>query len=196
MFDNSLRLGNGFRDHHQVALALPDLPLALSTLAEHGAPCLRGQWHVAEDDGAVVLERAGCPGACADVCDWWREAIGGLVLGVTGGLRHTRHRSLGHGDATCVDVIYRAAESPLRYGPIPDELRPELAAVARTAALIDSTCAVEFLGLSEATLFYRIAPSARDGAVRGQPIVERSLRRRFPDLTPCEVSPRPVFAES
>ena len=60
----------------------------------------------ARGEPALKLERAGCPVAAhgAAACDYWREAISGLVLGMSG-LLHGRHASLGHKDPSCVDVF-------------------------------------------------------------------------------------------
>lgn len=194
-FDNSLRLGEGFRRTY-APLRLADLPFVLEQLAPT-APCLDGVWTPLPDQDALLLERPGCAaaGQVPAPCDWWREAIAGLVLGVTGDVRHDRHCSRGHGGERCVDVFYRDPQSPLRFGPIPDAMRADLDAVARSVAILDSACVVEFLGLSENVLYYRL-PTAGGGGVRGQPLVERSVRRRFPHLSPCEVTPRPVLAES
>ncbi len=195
-FDNSLRLGEGFRRHH-APVRLADLPFVLEQLAPT-APCLAGTWTPRPEDEALTLERTGCPAAGDGpaVCDWWREAIAGLVLGVTGDVRHDRHCSRGHGGARCVDVFYRDPQSPLRFGPIPDAMRGDLDAVARSVAILDSACVIEFLGLSEDVLYYRLPTAVAGGGVRGQPLVERSLRRRFPHLSPREVTPRPVFVET
>lgn len=198
VFDHSLQLGNGFRRFHDVALELDELPAALDQLAAIGAPCLHGTWTRADGDDALLLTRPGCP-ASADgpnACDWWREAISGLVLGLTGGLRHTRHHSRGHGADRCVDVFHADPQSPLRFGPIPAEMLGPLAAVARSAAVVDSSCRVEFLGLSEDVLYYQQTTSGCGGGnVRTQPLIERGVHRRFPQLSLCEVTPRPVLGD-
>ena len=196
VFENSLRLGQGFARFHHTALTLETLPDALDQVSGVAAPCLRGTWTAVPDEAALRLERPGCPfrdqGPAA--CDWWREAISGLVLGVAAGLRHARHQSCGHGDGRCVDIIYVHPESPLRFGPIPAEMADALAAVARMVTAFDTSAAVAFLGLSEGVLYYQlIKPGC--GTVRAQPLVEQGVHRRFPDLALREVSPRPVLLD-
>jgi hypothetical protein len=198
VFDNSRRLGDGFRRFHGAELTLAELPMVLAQLAAASATCLRGTWTQAPDEDTLLLERTGCPAGAGGPrsCDWWREAISGLVLGVTGGLRHARHCSVGHGADRCIDVFHVDPQSPRRYGPIPDDMRAQLAAVARSVAILDASCTVEFLGLSDDVLYYRLPTADCGGSVRGQPLVERSVRRRFPRVSLCEVTPRPVLAES
>jgi hypothetical protein len=192
-FENSLRLGVGFARYHGTELALEEVP---SALCEQASPCAAGTWVRVEGEPAMRLERSGCaaaqlgPGAC----DYWREAIDGLVLGVTGGIRHARYQSVGHGDATCVDVLYVNPESALRYGPIPSDVAAALEAISRQARMFDSRLKVEFVGLSEGVLFYREASTGGPSEVSVTSFVARAVRRRFPHLRLQEVSPRPVLA--
>lgn len=208
LFDNSLRLGASFSRYHATTLELDQLPAALEQLAPVAAPCLDGAWSAVPGDApALRLERAGCPDCVGgpNACDDWREAIAGLVLGVTGGLvHHARHASQGHGAARCVDVFYVDPQSPLRFGPLPDAMREPLAAIARAVALFDSSFAVTFLGLSEHVLYYALAPTrgGRGGCgdsangLSAQPLVERRVRQRFPELSLFEVTPRTVLGDS
>jgi len=192
VFDNSLKLGTGFSHFFDREVPLGELPSLLSRM---GVPCLHGAWSEAQGGGARVLERGGCPAAGAEACGWWREAISGLTLGVTGGVLHARHQSVGSGGARCVDVFYLDPESPLRFGPIPDEMGEGLAEVSRVARAFDSTVNVEFLGVSEGVLFYQIHQPGCGGGVSVSSGVERGLRRKFPGLGLREVSPRPVLDE-
>jgi hypothetical protein len=205
VYDHSLRLGASFCRFHALTLALEDIPDALDRIAASDAPCLRGTWSSVPGDttGTSRLERAGCSAGAegASACDAWREAIAGLVLGLTGGqVLHARHASQGHGDARCVDVFYLDPQSPLRFGPIPDAMREALATIARAVAVFDSSFAVTFLGLSENVLYYALAPARGCGAgssgLSAQPLVERRVRQRFPDLSLFEVTPRTVLGDS
>ncbi len=211
LFENSLRLGASFSRFHATTIELEQLPATLDQLAPVDAPCLHGTWSAFPGDPAALrLERAGCS-ACVggpSACDAWREAIAGLVLGVTRGqVHHARHESVGHGASRCVDVFYLDPQSPLRFGPLPDAMREPLAAIARAVALFDSSFAVMFLGLSEGVLYYALAPTRGGrggsggcgGAANGltaQPLIERRVRQRFPDLSLFEVTPRTVLGDS
>jgi hypothetical protein len=194
VFDHSLRLGEGFRRFFRVDVPLPDLVKILPQLE---VPCLATAW-TRVDAPAYLATRAGCGAASwhGRACDYWREAIAGLVLGITGGVRMARHESRGHGGARCVDALYVHAQSPLRFGPIPDDVRPGLDAVRRTARAFDSTYDLEFLGISENVLHYQTSRPDGPGAVTLSSLVERAVRRRFPWLTVCDASPRPVLGAS
>ncbi len=195
-FDHSLRLGKGFaRLHGQVD---PDrLPDVLDRL---GAPCLAGLWSEVETEAGFWLERTPCDrAASAEHCDHWREAIDGLVLGLTGGVRHTRHQSAGHGSDRCLDLFYGNPESPLRYGALPSAMADGLGSV-RSLVQQFKGADVHFLGCSEGELLYQLRAPSRDlgscgqgGARPLQNIVERCLRKHFPALKPRELSPRPVL---
>lgn len=188
VFDNSLRLGQGFARYFGAELPLGALPDLLSAL---GSPCLQGDWRGHDEEPALLLSREGC--ASVGACDFWREAIDGLVLGVTGGIRHARHVSRGHGGAACVDVLYLDPESSLRFGEIPETMREGLERVRATARRFDSRVDVTFLGVSEGVLLYQLVKNGCSTELDVKSVVESGLRKRFPDLALREISPRPVL---
>src|SRR5690606_26363948 len=76
-------------------------------LATSQIACASGRWSVRKQ--AVVVEAVNCPFAAGQetrFCDWFREAIDGLVMGLGETERYVRHSSLAYGDEACVDVIY------------------------------------------------------------------------------------------
>jgi|CXWL01.1.fsa_nt_gi hypothetical protein len=195
-FDNSLRLGQGFARFHRAEVNPRHLP---EVLAQLDAPCLQGSWSEVDDEAGYWLARPPCrERAAAGFCDHWRDAIDGLVLGLTGGVRHTRHQSAGHGGTRCLDVFYADPESSLRYGVLPPELAEGLASVRKLVQQFKGGAEVKFLGVSEGELLYELYVPRGEGACGGgsqtlQQIVERCLRKHFPALTPRELSPRPVL---
>lgn len=186
-FDNSLLLGKGFRRHH-AQVSFGELG---PTLAALKSPCLRGEWRPHAREAAWVLERSPC-GGCAAVCDAWREALDGLVLGLSGDGRATRHRSGGHGDASCVDVIYLDPQSRLRFGFIPDSMREGLDAVEKFLGSLKGT-RVRFLGVSEGVLAYELDVEGCGGTEAVTALLTRAVKSRWPGLTPRDVSPRSPF---
>lgn len=190
VFENSLKLGWGFTRFYGHEIQLGDLP---SVLGQLQVPCAMGAWS-APRDGALRWEREGCGpnGARKAVCDYWREALDGLVLGLGGGTHHARHASRGAGGSACVDVLFVDPESPLRYGPIPAEMRPALDRVVALAKSFDSQRELEFVGLSEDVLFFRES-AAVEGGVSVRSFVERAVQRRYPQLHLMDTSPRPVL---
>jgi hypothetical protein len=191
VFDVSRRLGAGFRAHHRVDLPLTSLCDVLPRL---GVTCAARRWMRCDGESECRGERSGCadtalhPRACA----FWREAMDGLVLGMSSAVRFARHASRGAGDRRCVDVLYVHPQSPSRFGPIPDDVRAALERIRRTACALDPSLEVAFLGISEGVLYYR-ADRADDGA-RASSAIEPAVRRRFPHLALREISPRPVLA--
>lgn len=190
VFENSLRLGWGFTRFYGHELGLSELPRVLGAL---DVPCATGAWST-PCEGALQWERGGCgaSGGRKAVCDYWREALDGLVLGLGGGTHHARHASRGAGNPACVDVLFVDPESPLRYGPIPEEMRSSLDRVVALAKSFDSRHSLEFVGLSEDVLFYRES-AAIEGNVSVRSFVERAVQRRFPQLHLQDTSPRPVL---
>lgn len=191
LFENGVRLGEGFRRMEKRAVSMAELPAVLSALE---SPCLKGQWQTA-GPGAWRLERSPCP-ARQWSCDAWREAIDGLVLGLTGGARHTRTSSAGHGQATCVDLVYEDAESPLRYGELGDELIPTLESVQKFVRNFRGAD-VRFLGVSEGVLLYQLDTSGCDEhRAPARELLEQLLNKKLPHLQVRELSPRAVLDPS
>jgi hypothetical protein len=195
VFDNSLTLGEGFRAYFRVDVPLTDL-VSLLPLLE--TPCLPSSWTRHDDPPHHRTERTGCHiGLLHDrACDYFREAIQGLVLGLTGTVYHARYESLGHGGKRCVDALYVQSQSPARFGPIPESLRLGLEQVQRTARMFDSSVRLDFLGLSENTLSYTLESGDGPGNLHLTTVVEQALRRRYPDLITRDASPRAVLSDS
>lgn len=185
-FDNSARLGAGYRRTHGERQTLATLPGLLEAL---GVPCLHGgTWRF--DRHAAALERRPCRRrSTPETCDFWREAIDGLIAGLGDGTRHARHRSLGHGDAVCLDLLYDDPESPLRFGELPAEVSEAARGVQRLVAAFAAGARLELLGVSESVLAYRLNPA--DASLRA--LVERELHHKLPHLRASELSPRPVM---
>ncbi|MCC6644672.1 MAG: hypothetical protein IT374_03745 [Polyangiaceae bacterium] len=195
VFDNSLRLGRGYAAVQASHATFSEL---VGALPELGVACAERRPRAPDDDSAAVyLEREACPVAALGPagCDFYREAMAGLVLGMTGGAMHARHDSAGHGGARCVDAVYLDPEWSGRHGPVPDELRPHLEAAARTLSMFDSRARVEFLGVSEGVLHYAVKGAGGTGGLRLGATLERLLARRAPGLSLREVSPRAVFVD-
>ncbi len=194
VFDVSRRLGAGFRAFHRVDLPLDDLCDVLPRL---GVPCVARRWVRIAGEAACRGERRGCQDRAlhSRACAFWREAVEGLVLGITSEIRFARHASREAGDARCVDVLHVHPQSASRFGPIPAHVRDELERIRRTACALDPTLEVVFLGISEQVLYYRAARGA-GGAAHASSTIEPAVRRRFPGLALREISPRPVLAEA
>lgn len=196
-FDHSRRLGEGFARFRGAPVPPEVLPEVLSAL---GLPCLEGRWEAIEEEPGFRLQRPPCrASASAACCDHAREAVDGLVLGMTDGVLHARHESAGHGGARCVDVLYGDPQSSLRHGPVPAEHGPALALVQAEVARFKRGASLEILGVREGELHYELTDPAsrRDGCGGCGDLLPRfaesSLLRHLPTLVPRELSPRPVL---
>ena len=191
-FDNGLKLGEGFRRTYHLDLPLADLAALLPAL---GVPCLERDWRRVDGEAALLGERSGCEdgGAHPRACEYWREAVEGLILGATGAVRHARHRSVGAGDGRCVDVLHVDPRSPLRFGAIEPAIAPSLAAAVAHVRALDSRAEITVLGQSEGVVYF----TSNDGAGRqldGGAVFVRAMARRAPGVRLYELKARAVLA--
>jgi hypothetical protein len=202
VFDNSRKLGISHACHFGIVWELSDFR---SVLPELGVPCVIGAWETREN--SLVLNRVGCKGAHesqprAFYCDYWREAIDGLVMGVSEDERFVRHASRGHGDETCTDVFFKdvpvTQKQPLLYAPISETMQNSLDEI-RTR-LLGLRAEVEFKGISEGTLYYYVkTPSGDKACGAGGKILHEHLRKmialKWPHLAIQDTSPLAVYGE-
>lgn len=193
-FEYSKKLGNGFRSHHGLDLTLADLALLLPRLS---TPCAGSTWTKTEHPLHYRSERRGCATgrSIPRACDFYREALDGLVLGLSGLAYHARHESIGSGADRCVDVIYVHPQSPVRFGPIPEDVAEGLAQVRNTTRIFDSTARLDFLGISEGVLYYSLVSAPESPNLKLTTVIERSVQRRYPGLIARDASPRAVLTE-
>jgi hypothetical protein len=102
LFETAVRVGALGQQALGRPLHASELP---ALLAQLGAPCLEsGAWTMLPGQPGWRFTRKPCCGgeSCQVRCDAWREAIDGLVLGLTGRLRYSAGED--HGDP-CVSVV-------------------------------------------------------------------------------------------
>ncbi|MCM2280184.1 MAG: hypothetical protein NDJ89_19120 [Oligoflexia bacterium] len=199
VFDHSRMLGLSAVRRFGIVWEAADLG---SLVGQSGIPCFLGQWSRPESAGqplrARILTRTPtpehCPGAAQGgsfICDYWREAIDGLVMGLGEELRHRRHESVGHGDAQCLDLFLDENGPELRYGPIDAEIAAALEPLrARIPALV-------LVGCSEGVLYYKLesatGPLCGPGGKLLHESVAREISSRFPRLRAQDASPLAVY---
>lgn len=187
VFDNCLALGRSFAAFYRDRWTLADLPRVLPAL---GTPCFDGVFQ-APGDEALLLVRPGCPEVGVG-CHHHREALAGLLLGVTSDVLVTRRRCVGGGDERCEDALHLRPDSVHAYGPIPEALAPHLPAISRRLRAFDSSVEADFLGVNERTLFVRLRRGgSSDLSLLGT--IERAVKKHAPELAVREVSPRSVM---
>lgn len=192
VFDYSLALGKSFAAHHGIVLERDDLHGLCENL---GVECLTRR--VVHEPCATRMERARCAAvgdaSASFACRFYREAFDGLVLGLSDGeVFFRRHRSVGSGDAVCLDVLFDApaANDVFRFGSIPPELQPGLDAV-RDRLRIMPGVSVRFAGVSEGVLSYEVTSDNSELALDG--VVREAVKRRFPSLRLQNIAPRAVL---
>lgn len=161
VFLKSRNLGVSYQRHYKLVWELSDLR---HQLGQMGSPCLSGNWE-GKSEQASTLVRTGCqPGqvAGARFCQYWRESIDGLVMGLCESERYARHACITAGDSQCQDVFYiddqtsmsRTVPNELRWGPLPEVKRKELATIQEKFQ--NMKVDLVFLGVSENKLYYRM----------------------------------------
>lgn len=179
LFENGVTLGRGYQRVHGGPIPFAALPDVLAALE---VPCARGAAQRADGDGLTV-SRAGCAAAAAGRCDAWREAIDGLVVGLSDGARLARFESLGHGDPRCVDFLYEDPQCARRFGPVSDALRALEVTVRQRLRKLDASTRFQFLGVSEGVLAFELEPSTPRAVGTLTLAVEQALRVFDPRLT-------------
>lgn len=198
VFDNSRLLASGLSRRLGVTFEVEDFRDLLEAV---GVPCVQGRWTARPE--AQVLARPGCgfcPGAGADACDYWREALDGLVTGLGGTERMVRQGCLRRGDAECVDVLFpeapRGAREAEAWAPVPGHMAVEIFEAAQRLGR-SAGAEVSIKGLREGVLCFEFL-GATDGnrcggAVEALERFREALSGRFPGLGLMDVTPRAVM---
>lgn len=211
VFDYSRQLGLGFSKFLGVSLELSDFSDILSGT---NVPCYQGRWRTHNE--AQVLERSGCESVRklgSFGCDYWREALDGFVMGAGDTERLARHRSLGHGDQECVDVLFtenyslprmasqeQKSTSPSlkKYGPVPSELTQALGEIEKRFETMKVQLQID--GFSEGALYYRLQTD--EGVLCGaggkllHDSFSKELAKKFPKILVRDSSPLAVYGGS
>lgn len=201
VFDKSRKLAISASRHYRIRLEIADFQALLN---QSGIPCAAGEWSVRSQ--ARVVSRTGCSHALSKntrMCDWYREAIDGVVVGLGETERFVRHKSEAHGDDSCLDVIFDDAphlqQEELLYGPIPAPFQPQL----KEAISHYETRGFQLVwkGYRAGTVFYTLAGTDIAEALcqsRGRIAhldLQDYVRKIFPTLRIQDASPLAVYAE-
>jgi hypothetical protein len=201
VFDNSRKLAISASQHHRIRLEIGDFQQLLNASA---LPCAQGHW--TRRSQSHFVSRFGCAHGKSKntrICDWYREAMDGVVVGLGETERFVRHRSEAYGDDGCLDIIFddtqNLAADDMRYGPIPPPLLQHLNSVVSDWRLRGFVLA--WKGYSAGTLFYTLASHDETEALcqsRGRTLhqdLTTSVREVFPTLRIQDSTPLAVYAE-
>lgn len=187
VFDHSYRLGRSFSRWARADLTLVDLERLLPEL---GAPCLERGFTRAGDRRSSLARRPACGPEAP--CAWWREAIGGLVSGLSSSVRHTR---VAAGEGGCIDLLHVDHDDPARHAPVPEDLDRALSgAIAKIGRVVPGTT-VEVLGLQEGALCVQVHAGASSCAFDVPTLALGVLRHALPGVVVRDATPRPVLSD-
>lgn len=197
IFDNSRLLGLGLAKKFGVTFDLLDLRKVLTNSA---IPCVNGTWESRES--AEVLTRNGCnycPNIGSFACDYWREAIDGLVMGLGESERFVRHGSVRHNDSKCIDVFFLESHKRIKgsvaWGKIPSHIAPILNSICLEFEN-ENKVVIETKGMKEGILYYELKTPTDIECGMGSNLIKSfqdKIQNSFPGLQLMEITPKAVL---
>lgn len=194
LFRNSWRLGRSAAARSGSVRGVEAMA-GLLTLFEC-PPCLAGTWATAA--GTATHRRGGCaanPTGERFLCDAWREAIDGLICGLSEDVLFVRRSSRGRGGEFCEDLLYATEGRALAWSPPTPELARTLDRVAD--GLSERGVAVRFLGVAENRVAYMVEvaalPSCGPAGGVVHALIENHLHHLLPGFELADSSPRAVL---
>lgn len=196
IFDHSRLLAISLSKHLGLSFEIEDFQ---NLLKKSQIPCFQGNWE--NRTNARILTRNGCDScknAGANACDYWREAIDGLVMGLGEKERFARHASVRHGDTSCVDVLFFESETSketLALGPLPEHMAPTLLSICEDFER-KMNVPIQIKGLSEGILYFEFKASTDNMCGAGNLLTltfQRKIQKLYPGLSVKEISPYAVL---
>ncbi len=197
VFDNSRKLAMSLSKHLGMTFEVKDFQ---GLLTASGIPCAQGQW--SSRANARIINRKGCDFCVTSgsiACDYWREALDGLVMGLGEKERFVRHASIRHGDEECVDVFYletnNSIDESFAWGPVPEHMAldiMEISAYFKYKNDVD----IYIKGFREGILYFQFESSTDSLCGNTNTIMSKfygQVREKFPGLQLMDVTPQAVL---
>lgn len=205
IFLNSRKLGNGYQKNYNLVWERSDFVKHISSL---GSSCLAGDWTVKTN--ADSLKRPGCQDGRkygAKVCQYWREAIDGLVLGLSDDVGYVRYSSIAttKDENFCEDIFYQEEkhltdaiwDNKNKWGPLPESITTELSEIEKKFQSYKIN--LKFLGLAEQQLYYKLEPQENltcgTAGTLYRSRLEKIIGKKFPTIRLKDASPVAVYGE-
>lgn len=199
VFENSRKLALSLAKRLGVTFEVQDFN---GLLESSGIPCFQGRW--SQRPLARILERKGCDfcvEAGSKVCDYWREAMDGLVMGLGEKERLARHACVRHGDQACIDVFYTEATGgegeDLAWGPVPEHMAVDLFE-ATAYFQLKHKVTIDLKGFREGVLYFGFNSSTDALCGTSNLLTQRfrdMVREKYPGLSLKDVTPQAVLGE-
>lgn len=160
-------------------------------------PCIEESFVYDEKNNSAKSIRNNCLcSANEKSCQYWRESIDGLIMGLGDNERYVRHSSILYGkNDNCTDVIYDSSLNDMRWGEIPLEILNSLNNVIEKYQKKDIQIILK--GFNEKTLYFQIKDKDTNlSGFRRKFILENmeaTFNKKFPDFNLFEISPRAVI---
>ena len=200
VFDKSRKLAKSLSSRLELTFEVQDFE---ELLTRSDIPCFQGEW--SSRPNARILTRAGCdscPRTGANACDYWREALDGLVVGLGDTERLARHASVRHGDSECVDVFYTERvhnkDGALAWGPLPEHMALdlfEMASLFQHQTGVD----VDLRGFREGVLFFEFRSTTDQLCGNAGLLASRLhgiVKEKFPGIFIRDITPQSVFGST
>lgn len=199
VFENSRKLALSLAKRLGVTFEVQDFH---GLLESSGIPCFQGRW--SQRPMARILGRKGC-GFCVEAgpkaCDYWREAVDGLVMGLGEKERMARHACVRHGDHACIDVFYTEATGgegeDLAWGPVPEHMALDLFE-ATAYFQLKHKVTIDLKGFREGVLYFGFNSSTDALCGTSNLLTQRfrdMVREKYPGLSLKDVTPQAVLGE-
>lgn len=189
VFDYSRALGLSHSKFHGLTWEIADF-VKLYELARSQSKqsCLGSRDYLVENvslkqfQSAISVIRPGCSlysslGSLG--CQYWREAIDGLVSGAGAEERFARHKSFEH-DGICEDVFFLDGDSK-RFGEIPAPQARELERIAHSYS--DRKIEIKWLGLLENELYFTMESDHALCGTGGR-MIEETIQKQVAKVMP------------
>lgn len=199
VFDASRKFAINTSKYFGVEWELSDLQ---DILCVSPIPCCNGDWKA--KGKALAVSRNGCQSrevAKPMICDYFREALDGLIMGICSEERIARHASVGHGDENCLDVYFidssAGTKDGMRMAPVPNEVAMRISEIA--SKLERQGQKLEFKGYAEGNLFYTLhsdkGPTCGAAGRYFHELVAKEVGRIFPHFRLQDAAPLAVYGE-
>ncbi len=197
VFENSRKLALSLSKNLGITFEVQDFQ---ALLEKSDIPCVQGEWTARPH--VRVLNRRGCDFCVtsgSNACDYWREALDGLVMGLGEKERITRHASVRHGDEICIDVFYSDSkennQSALAWGSVPDHMALELFEMAEFLKY-ETGVTIDLKGFKEGVLYFEFKSTTDTLCGSGKNPMQKFqaiIAEKFPGLGLKDVTPQAVL---